>query len=267
MLFRKYDPENPDSVRPIDGDWLEFMLSGNKGYFGFLTLVSLMNQTNHYPQIDPESFRLDMIAYAHRQMREDERTVGLEILKDEAVIISLRDYSEQQNVHLDILDPRNIQGVMMISEGKHVFPTYEYEPKDQVVLDLPTFLEVYDDFPPSITSILCRQPPLGTATERVNYLLTSYGKLLSEGMDRVSKQPAAASPLKTGSLLTLPGGVIHAGPPSRGVRAVLFDCVRLWVVDRETNPHAPSGLLQIMQYTKAGTVEGSGLVKVCNLGR
>jgi hypothetical protein len=58
----------------------------------------------------------------------------------------------------------------------------------------------------------------------VRELLSDFGRLLSETLVAVSKQPEVTkdSPLKTGSLFTLPGDVIHAGPSTTGVRAILF---------------------------------------------
>ena len=223
-VHKAYDPTKPNqgSVRPIDGLRLEFMLTGKMGYVDFLTLVDLMNETGSYPQMNPETFRVDMIAYAHRQIREDDRTVELEVLKDEALIVSTKGTSAEQNPHLDIQDSRNIQGVMIITGGKDILATYEYEPEKPVVVDLPTFLAAYPDIPPTLAEVLLR--PASSATNKVQTLLAEYGKVLSKTVVKVSNQPAVSetSPLKTGALLTLPGGVIHAGPATKGVRAILF---------------------------------------------
>ena len=236
-----YDPGLPGSVRPIDGHRLEFMLSGNKGYHGFLTLVHFMNRTNDYQQIDAEAFRVDMIGYAHRQMREDERAANLDTMKDEALIISTQGFSAEQNPHLDIQDSRNLQGVMIISDGPGVRATYEYEAANPIVVDLPSFLTEYNDLPSSLISILGTDLE-SAAKKQVQQLVSSYGKLLSEHIVLVSNQPPLSedSPLKTGSLLTLPGGVIHAGPSTEGVRAILF----LAATNKDTIPYDPD-----VQYT------------------
>jgi hypothetical protein len=220
------------SVRIIDGGRLEFMLSGSKGWSAFILLIKCMNDTSSGEQesLDPESFRLDVIDYAHQQMRKDDRTAGLEILQDEGLIISTKAPCAAQNPHMDLMDPRNVQGGMLITGGEDVKATYEYEAEGVVVENLKTFLDLYSDgMPVGLLKILLsksRDPndAYASAARQVSALLLEFGRLLSESLVQLSDQPEVTenSPLRTGSLFTLPGNVIHAGPSTTHVRAILF---------------------------------------------
>ena len=55
---------------------------------------------------------------------------------------------------------------------------------------------------------------------QLRQLLNRYGSLLSDSTKVNTNKPAIKYP--TGTLLSLPGGVAHAGPKSNGFRAVLF---------------------------------------------
>jgi hypothetical protein len=234
--------QHPCSVRIIDGDRLEFMLSGVKGYSGFLQLIECMNSTDGYGVGDPGEFRLNMITYAHQQMQEDGRTSGLKIFQDEGLIISRKGTSAAQNPHMDLQDGRNVQGGLLITGGDHIKATYEYEPTGTVVYDLTSFLCLYSDMPTGLSAVLGTNPEedsvRGAAAKEVSVLLLDFGRLLSEGLLQISCQPDRTddSPLQTGAMFTLPGNVIHAGPSTTGgVRAILF----LAATDHTTGKYNP----------------------------
>ena len=222
-----WDPKFQHSVRMIDGLRFEFMLSGPKGYTSFYQLIMFMNETGTYPELDKEKFRLDIIGFARKQMKKDIRTAILDIYQDEALIISSKQKNRGQNPHIDLLDPLTLQGGMIVTGGKTIKATYEYKALEPVVKDMSSFLSAYSNMPSGLAQVLqsTGDDVCGTAAAAVSRLLQKVGKLLSKKIVRISNQASKMSPtnwLKTGDLMTLPGNVIHAGPRSEGVRAVVF---------------------------------------------
>jgi len=225
-VCKKWDARHPQSVRMIDGLRFEFMLSGARGYSAFLQLVMFMNQTGEFSHINEEKFRLDMIAFARRQMLKDVRTENLTVFKDEGLIVSCKGQHRAQNPHIDLLDPLTLQGGLIVTGGKNIQATYEYEAVEPVVTDLATFLSVYRDMPTGLLTVLkaTGDSRSGKAAASVLNLLEKVGQLLSKEIIKISTQPEKTSQdfLRTGAMLTLPGQVIHGGPKTEGVRAVLF---------------------------------------------
>ena len=219
----RWDPQFQNSVRMIDGGRFEFMLSGKRGYSCFLQLVMFMNQTEDYATVDEDGFRVDLLTFARTQMQEDDRTENLDIFQDEGLIVSCRGKNRAQNPHIDLLDPLTLQGGLIVTGGKNIEATYEYEAAEPVVRSMETFLSIYKDIPIGLLRVLnsTGDTVSGKAATKVRYLLEKVGQLLSMNINKLSKQ-SNNNAIKTGMMFTLPGGVIHGGPKTEGVRAVLF---------------------------------------------
>ena len=227
-VCKDWGDEHQHSVRMIDANRFEFMLEGKRGYASFLQLVMFFNESEMItPPVDEDKFRLDLIEFARTRMEQDVRTENLGIFKDSSLIVSCSGKQRAQNPHIDLLDPHTLQGGLIVTGGKKVQATYEYEALEPVVRDLQTFLSVYRDMPVGLLRVLqsTGESNSATAAAAVSKLLDQVGQLLSKKIVKISKQPVRTkkdSSLKTGAMLTLPGNVIHGGPKTEGVRAVLF---------------------------------------------
>ena len=164
----------------IDGDRFEFMLSGKRGYSCFLQLLMYMNETGDYDPIDEDAFRVDLLTFARTQMQQDDRTESLNIFQDEGLIVSCEGKQRAQNPHIDLLDPVALQGGLIVTGGKDIEATYEYEAVEPVVNTMENFLSLYDDMPTGLLQLLTSTGDSisGKAAAKVKNLVDKAGQLL-----------------------------------------------------------------------------------------
>lgn len=155
-----------------------------------------------------------IIAYADRQASKALKASGEDSTAysfgNYGLIVSYGDV-HAQDAHIDISAPTHYQFGVMCCDDAH--GTSEFGPIEPVLARKALLSTVWQDMPDGLAEKLS-----AGAEERC--LLDSWGGLLSS-LKQVNED-TEANKLPIGTLLSLPGGVAHAGPTSTGFRAVLF---------------------------------------------
>jgi hypothetical protein len=146
-----------------------------------------------------------VLKYAEKQAIEDERLQGYKF--DNFSFLISYGQCPPQPPHVDLLFP-NWQCLLALSDNATA--TLYWEPNQPVrsVQDLRT---QWRDLPISLADTMQRNLKART-------LIESYGLVFSELGETRNEQLS----LPVGSLVSLPGGVVHAGPSSDSFRLVVF---------------------------------------------
>jgi hypothetical protein len=162
----------------------------------------------------PKMIREKVVAFANKQASKERRMrAGLNYkLKSHALIVSFGKV-KAQDMHIDLDDPRHFQFGMICSHN--VPATLEFKATGAVIGPGNDLGKVWKAMPEEL-AVKIKQ------NRDCQGLLEAHGCLLSKCVSVQSNHVPNCLPL--GSLLSLPGGVPHAGPasPSSCVRAVLF---------------------------------------------
>lgn len=152
-----------------------------------------------------QQIRESIVDFASARAKLDPRCCTGYRFQNHAMIISFGSV-EKQVCHIDIGNPLHFQAGLVCTNGVH--GTSEYEPG---VTDLG---QVWPFVPDGLQEKLKN-------IEETRVLLLQYGGLLSPEYRLVNKD-TSKNLLPIGSTITMPGGVIHCGPASVGIRAILF---------------------------------------------
>jgi hypothetical protein len=158
-----------------------------------------------------------ILDYAEKQARKDQRLGQRSYNFDNFSLLLSYGKVEAQTCHLDLQAP-NFQFGLVVSD--EVAPTLIYQPAYRVGT-VENLKRAWPDLPASIA----------TAMEQrldVIDLLDQFGDLLCPTITQVPLVESTSSELgriesvAVGTVLSLPGSVMHAGPPSSDFRAIMF---------------------------------------------
>ena len=200
------------SVRRINAGRYEVFVAdvGDKDSTAFDWLCSKLT----LQELSKETIKQKIVDYAKRQAV----AAGYSNYQfhNFALIIN---YNEcpQQYPHIDLQEP-NAQFALMVTD--HAPGTVWFDPQHEIQTPL-DLAQAWQQHQPH------SQSPSPTAwiqsmehSPKCRSLLRRFGDVLSPSL--VRHEPNRGHPLPTGTLLSLPGGVVHAGPKSLNFRAVLF---------------------------------------------
>ena len=170
-----------------------------------------MDEGSPRKQVDVAAIRNNIVQYANQQARREQRIKGRNYsFQNHALIISFGKVDEQ-DVHIDLHDTSHYQFGLICSNA--ALATSEFRPKDPVLKSGESLSKIWSNMPHGLSDKI-------DSNAQLRQLLNRYGSLLSDSTKVNTNKPAIKYP--TGTLLSLPGGVAHAGPKSNGFRAVLF---------------------------------------------
>jgi hypothetical protein len=224
-------------IQLINGDRYEIFVSdadGTRGTGMFDWLIGEVEkkrtrQTTAVAKARIESIRTSIVAFANTMAKKDKR-VGTDIdFQNHAIIISF-DVCEQQDIHIDLDKKGHFQFGLLCTDN--VFGTIEYSPLEPLLGDGCNLVDVWKDIPPSLALFLAQNA-------ETSNLLRGFGRLLSP---LVQTGADTEMPLPLGTLLSLPGEVVHAGPASDKFRAVMFFTGTPGVKHRTQQKYSTHGL-------------------------
>lgn len=164
------------------------------------------------------SLTKELLAYAIRQARRDERVTDAWIFTEWTLIIS--DFCEAQTVHVDV-GSTNVQFGLVFQDGIPGTKVVSQENLGPYTVEGILELKRWQSAPASVKKALKEREPY------VLKLLDAYGPLLRDrkvlqqhmkGAEEVTKN----SKLCAGDLMCTSGGIPHAGPSCDRFRMVLF---------------------------------------------
>ena len=204
-----HDP-NDESIREIQGNRVEIFISASERSSAFFD--SLLEQL-----VDPDSssrctvstIRRILLGYCTETARRDERTNDLQ-LGNFSIIVNY-DPVDDQLPHIDLLAPNHQFGCLLTDNTPG---TKAFQPRgsDACITSASDFQRMFPEIvSDGIVRAIREDPP-------TSHLLQGYGNVLSPFLQEICAEPE----LPAGTLLSLPGSVVHAGPASPSFRAILF---------------------------------------------
>jgi hypothetical protein len=202
------------AVRSIQMGRIEmFIKAGRKRTTVFDTIARKLMELYEVPYDDIEDIRKVILDYCTEQAKRDPRVTYHQATDfDNFSLLINYDPVDAQFPHIDLLFP-NFQFAVFVSNN--ALPTSVFTPSFDIetVDDLK---RAWPDMPEGVIAAFNNDP-------RSINLLRDFGKVLSDDVNEISVEESKYMPfLPTGTLLSLPGSVIHAGPASETFRAVLF---------------------------------------------
>lgn len=207
------DDDKDDSARHIQGGRLEiFLRAAGKSSRAFDTIVG--------ERLAPGAKQL-VLEYAQKQAQKDPRLQSQKYKFGNFSLIVSFEMVDAQAPHIDLIRP-NHQFGLMVSEGDTSTLFFESNTHVQSVEAL---VEHWQKMA-NVTSVQDPSMPPALAhamkqTPAVHTLLKCFGDVLLPAryvLFRMKKQ----TNLRAGSLLSLPGSVVHAAPAAASYRAVIF---------------------------------------------
>lgn len=191
-----------EGIRMIQGGRFEIYLDApGKSTKAFDWMAK--NIRNKHSKID--NLRSRILNFCKTQARIDPRVGSGEYVFDNFSLLVSFDPVEAQWPHLDMIEPNFQFGLMITAESPG---TIVFEPVNRIATmdDARNFL--WNDLP----------HPLGERMQsRAHKILNEYGNVLCRNL-----RCFYPGILQQGTICSMPGGVIHAGPACNHFRAVLF---------------------------------------------
>ena len=159
-----------------------------------------------------------LINYATQQALRDNRLVGSFKFGNFSIILTY-EVVAQQAQHVDLLMP-NYQFGLMLSDDSSGTLVYLVDDNIQTVHDVE---RIWNDWNGDSSTSIPMPKNLVSAfrqSKDATRLVHDYGNVLLP--EKQMKEVKIDGPIPVGSLLMLPGSIIHAGPESFGVRGVMF---------------------------------------------
>ena len=201
---------NDESIREIQGNRYEiFVAASEKSSVFFDSLCEKL--------VDPDSscghsvatMRSLLLGYCTEVSRRDERANNLQ-LGNFSIIVNY-DPVEDQQPHIDLLAPNHQFGCLLTD---NTTGTKAYRPcgSDAYITSASDLQRVFPEIvSDGIVEAITQHRP-------TSQLLQGFGNVLSPSLQEICAEPK----LPTGTVLSLPGSVVHAGPASPSFRAILF---------------------------------------------
>jgi len=210
-------------VRVIQGRRFEVFVRAGKGTerketdcFDLLVREEIHNKNNDNDDYEGvlkdktvDQVRDILLSYAERQARKDPRLGDLYEFDNFSLLLSYVS-REAQYPHIDLLYP-NVQCGMALTDKSPATLSYETEHHIKTVDDLRAHASTWKSMPASLAEAMRKDP-------HCTQLLQQFGDTLHPELREIKQTRL----LKRGSLVTLPGSVIHAGPASKQYRCLLF---------------------------------------------
>lgn len=239
-LSKNNEHNGSSSVRHIQGSRYEiFVRASFKPTTAFDWICAQILQEQHDGDDDdgdrcrlyyssPADVKEAILNYAEQQARRDPRMGGTvkddDFVFDNFSLLVNYDSVEAQHPHVDLLDPNRQFGLMVTHQSP---ATLVYE-TDYTIRTVDDLQKAWPDLPDSIATAMHHN-------QQTSALLHQFGDLLCPNIQPVVVPPHHHNPcntttttttttslLSTGTVLSLPGSVIHAGPACSSFRAVLF---------------------------------------------
>ena len=224
--IRRAEAGGDKSLRPIQSKRFEIFVrnAGDKGSKFWDTAVRQRRKENAATCLSATSTSR-LLQYAESQARRDPRVCTSPHydykFSNFSLIVSYGSVPAQAP-HLDLVGP-NFQFILVLTDGSPSTNVYDLQEEDRIrlVKDLRQVwnkerLENHDGemFPSNLVQVMQDSPDI------VDFL-ADYGDVLHSNafIKAVEKRQDS---LPAGTVLSLPGGVMHAGPASSCYRAVLF---------------------------------------------
>lgn len=215
-LHRSAEDDNDNSIRRIQNERYEmFVKHEDISTASFDTLVTADEKKQ-------------ILRYAERQANRDERLSGQNYGFDNfSLIMTFRPCSAQAP-HIDLVFP-NFQFGLVVTGGAQG-TSFLQSQHQHAIQDSETMFRTWDaklsKQKHAIWSRGCRSVPIKLRkvfNEHPNawWHLKYFGDTLADERDSALLMQSPED-LRTGTVLSLPGSIIHAGPESEGVRAILF---------------------------------------------
>lgn len=216
-----------DSIRSIQSKRFEVFIrdASNKGSAFWdreLELHKKKKRRRRGSMSLPDDTTDRILSYAIEQARRDPRIRDSNTefkFGNFSLILSYGDVPAQAP-HVDLLAP-NYQFVLCLTDGSPSTYFYDMPEKDRIrsVQDLRRLWESIqesheDPFPENLASILEKCPDFLA-------LLNDFGDVFHPN-STFKKIKRCLDSVRVGTVLSLPGGVVHAGPATESFRAVLF---------------------------------------------
>lgn len=158
-------------------------------------------------RLDKEAVKQRILDYARQQAIAS--GYPNYIFHNFSILISY-DWAPQQYPHIDLQRPNAQFGLVITDQSPG---TVWFEPSHQIQSPCDLAQAWQSSSTGKWVSAMEHSP-------KCRSLLKRFGDVLSPNFQR--HEPNGGNPLPTGTLLSLPGGVVHAGPASSKSRAVLF---------------------------------------------
>ncbi len=190
-----------EGVRMIQGGRFEIYLSvSGKCCKAFDWIEKTMSKEH---QID--NIRSHILSFAVSQARKDPRIASKDFVFDNFSLLVNFDPVKAQLPHLDMVEPNFQFGLIITADSPG---TTVYEPVNQIRNMEDVKKHLWKDAPQAVSTLM---------QSRAQLLLNEYGNVLCP--DLRCYYPGL---LSCGTLCSIPGSVIHAGPACEKFRAVLF---------------------------------------------
>jgi len=203
--------ENDKSVRVIQGNRFEiFLQARSKVSTVFDWIASEMIEQGKVNEgyTTPQKIKDTIFNYAKSQAKKDSRLKNHVYKFDNFSLLVSYGKVDAQFEHIDLLQP-NHQFGLVVTDKSH--GTIVYKPA-YPVRNVQQLKQAWKDLPGSVAKAIQNN-------HIARHLVEQFGDVLCPQIQEVSPM---ARTLKTGTLCSLPGSIIHAGPACRKFRAVLF---------------------------------------------
>ena len=210
--------QRDNSVRLIQGGRMEiFLHAAGKSSLAFDTIIGHRLPPGAKPKV---------LKYARKKAREDPRLRTRSFSFSQFSLISSFDPQGAQSPHIDCTYP-NYQFGLAVSEG--ATGTMFFEPQsDHQIQTVRDIIEHWQKLAQVDSKTLdddeTMSPSLINAIKNdsaVKMLVASFGDVLFPARHMLYNMKKETN-LPTGALVSLPGGVVHAAPPSPDFRSVIF---------------------------------------------
>jgi hypothetical protein len=200
--------ENTTGLRRIQqGRYEIFVKARNKETKAFDWICSQL-----LPEEDPLMVKKTIVQFALQQACKDPRIggEGKHYSFDNFSLIVTYNSVKAQAPHIDLLHPNHQFGLILTDHSPGTL-VYETQYNVQTVDDI---RRAWPDLPDTVAAAMANDT-------QASAMIRQFGNLLCPVVQQVESLPADQV-MSTGTLLSLPGSIIHAGPASHSFRAVLF---------------------------------------------
>lgn len=213
---------NDESIRKIQSNRYEIFVqdASNKGSRYFDKMIQgerKRNGSDLATVFQNDDMKERLIQYATKQARRDPRIRTKRMDFQNFSLICSFGKAAAQHAHVDMLQP-NYQFLLCLTDQSPATYFYDLEQSDTIrtVQDLRELWETKneEEFPRNLATLIEK-------SDDASMLLAKFGSVLHPHAFFQRKERRYGN-VPVGTVLSLPGGVVHAGPQTEAFRAVLF---------------------------------------------